>query len=141
MSVTKLSLGVLQRVSEFLAELPEDQLTDLAEGRGRLAFVPEGGTEPAPRTRVAKRAPRAAAGPAEDTLLLIQRLKELSSREDAAAEVGGLKTPDLRAAAKALNIPRHSDLRVAELKREIVDATVGRRLDSIATRGFDGLRP
>lgn len=141
MSVTKLSLGVLQRVSEFLAELPEDQLTDLAEGRARLAFVPHGETEPAPRTRATKRAPRAAIGPSEDTLVLVQRLEGLTSREDAAAAIGGLKTPELRVAAKALNIPRHTDLRVAELRREIVDATVGRRLDSIATRGFDGLRP
>jgi hypothetical protein len=128
-------------VSEFLAELPEDQLTDLAEGRARLAFVPEGATEPAPRTRPAKRATRAAAPPSEDTLQLIETLKGKASREDAATEVSGRKTPELRAVAKALNIPRHSDLRVAELHREIVDATVGRRLDSIATRGFEGIRP
>jgi hypothetical protein len=141
MSIAKLSLGVLQRVSEFLAELPEDQLTDLAEGRARLAFVPEGASEPAPRTRAAKRAPRAASGPAEDTVVLIRRLETLTSRESAAVEVGGLKAPELRAAARALNVPRYADLRVADLRREIVDATVGRRLDSIATRGFEGLRP
>jgi hypothetical protein len=32
-------------------------------------------------------------------------------------------------------------MKVDDLRREIVDATVGRRLDSIATRGFEGPRP
>jgi hypothetical protein len=142
MSFTKLSLGVLERVSEFLAELPEDQLINLAEGRARLAYVPEGSSEPAPRERVRKRvAPRVAAKPSEATTQLIEKLEALGSREDAAAEAEGLKTPDLRAIGKALNIPRHGSLRVGDLRREIVDATVGRRLDSIATRGFEGLRP
>ncbi|HEU0238526.1 MAG TPA: hypothetical protein VFR11_04515 [Micromonosporaceae bacterium] len=141
MSVTSLSLGVLQRVSDFLAELPEDQLIDLAEGRARLAFVPEGGTEPAPRPRAAKRAPRSAPSPSEDTLALVRRLESLTSREHAAAEVGGVSTAELRAAARALSIPRSGALRVADLRREVVDATVGRRLDSIATRGFEGARP
>jgi len=31
--------------------------------------------------------------------------------------------------------------RADDLRREIVDASVGRRLDSIATLGFEGLRP
>jgi hypothetical protein len=140
MSVTKLSLGVLQRVSEFLAELPEDQLTDLAEGRARLAYVPEGTTEPAPRARATKRT-AAASQPSEATKALIERLEALGSREAATTEAGDIKTADLRAIGKALNVPRYSGMKVDDLRREIVDATVGRRLDSIATRGFDGLRP
>lgn len=140
MSVTKVSLGVLQRVSEFLAELPEDQLLAIAEGRARIAYVPEGSPEPAPRARVAKRT-SAPAQPSAATMAIIEKVESLDSREAAAAEVAGVKSAELRAVGKALNIPGHSGMRVADLRREIVDATVGRRLDSIATRGFEGLRP
>jgi hypothetical protein len=99
---------------------------------------------PAPPS-AAKKAVPAAGAPmspaATPSAALIQRLNGLYSRQDAAAAVADIKTPDLRAIGKALNIPRSSGMRVADLRREIVDATVGRRLDSIATRGFTGLRP
>ena len=44
MSSAKISLGLLQRISEFLADLPEDHLEDLADGRARLAYVRVGET-------------------------------------------------------------------------------------------------
>lgn len=61
MSSLSIPIGILQRISEFLAELPEDQIADLAEGRARLAYVPDGAEAPAPRKSTpAKRAGRAA---------------------------------------------------------------------------------
>ena len=63
------------------------------------------------------------------------------SREDAAALLVGLRKPQLVEMARTLGIPGVSKATVADLRREIVDSTVGRRLDSIATRGFRGARP
>jgi hypothetical protein len=143
MSTTKLSLGVLQRISEFLADLPEDQITDLAEGRARLAYVPVGGTGPVvPVKKAAPRASRKTAyEPSEATKALLQRLGTLHSREDATLHLATLPKTQLKDAARALTVPGYTRLGEPELRHEIVEATVGRRVDSIATRGFDGPRP
>ncbi|MBO0769659.1 MAG: hypothetical protein J2O48_13330, partial [Solirubrobacterales bacterium] len=45
--VAKLSMTVLQRISEFLASLPEDQLADIAEGRATVTYHPYGAAAPA----------------------------------------------------------------------------------------------
>lgn len=144
MSNASISLGILQRVSEFLAGLAEDQLTDIAEGRAHLTYIAVNGETVVPSPRKATspaRAPKAPAQPLAETLELIEDLQALTSREDAATKIADLKKPVLAAAAKALSVPRASSLSIAELRAEIVQATVGRRLDSIATRGFEGDRP
>lgn len=144
MSSARISLGILQRVSEFLAGLPEDQLTDLAEGRAHLTYVTAVGETAVPsprRTTSPARLPKAPAQPSPETAGLIEELRALTSREDVATKIADLKKPALQAAAKALNVPRASSLTMPELRAEIVQATVGRRLDSIATRGFEGDRP
>lgn len=105
-NATKLSLGVLQRVSEFLAELPEDQLLDIAEGRARIAYVPEGSPGPPPRGPTTKRAP-AAVPPSATTKTLIEKLESMGSREAATREVAVVKTPDLRAIGKGVE---HSEV-------------------------------
>jgi len=141
MSNASIPLGILQRISEFLAELPDDQLADLAAGRARLAYVPAGADSPAPRKTPMRRTPKAAVETPPETAELIEELRALTSREDAATKIADLRKPALTAAAKALSVPRASSLTIAELRAEIVQATVGRRLDSIAIRGFEGDRP
>jgi len=141
----KISLGVLQRISEFLAELPQDQIADLAEGRARLAYVPLGSTEPAPSGTRSSRSRGGAARtpfvPSQATVELLGRIEAFHTREDVAKELAPLKGTALVDIGKALNIPGAGGLRVGPLRAEIVEATVGRRLDSIAIRGFDGPRP
>jgi hypothetical protein len=144
MSEVKISIGVLQRVAEFLADLPDDQVEALADGRARLAYVPEGSDGPAPRKPPA-RTSRAKAPqefvPSAATTELLDRFQSLTSREHAADDLKPLKRPQLVDIAKALSVPNASSLNVTQLRNEIVEATVGRRLDSIAIRGFDGPRP
>lgn len=65
----------------------------------------------------------------------------LPSRESGAEAVAGLTKTALQDAARALSVPGASKLGIADLRKEIVEATVGRRLDSIAIRGFEGPRP
>src|SRR5215469_15691074 len=122
MSSLKISLGVLQRVSEFLANLPEDQLADLAEGRAQLAYVRSGETEPVAPKKAAR--PRAAASfvPSAATLERLHRLDELNSREDAEAEIASLAKHELVDIAKALKVPRAGSLGMVALRLEIVQA-------------------
>jgi hypothetical protein len=144
MSDVKISLGVLHRISEFLADLPEDQLAALADGSARLAYIPVGADEPAP----AGRAPRSRGGtgrppftPSQATTDLLERFDTFNHRDEASSALAHLKKPALLDIAKALSVPGSTKLTMDELRREIVEATVGRRLDSIAIRGFDGPRP
>jgi hypothetical protein len=144
MNNAKVPLGILQRISEFLADLPEDQLTDLAEGRARLAYVPVGASEPAPsgKTTRSRGAPtRHQFTPSPATTELLQRFETLGSRDEATAALAPLGKADLVDIAKALSVPGAGKLNMPRLRQEIVEATVGRRIDSIATRGFDGARP
>ncbi|MBX6751412.1 MAG: hypothetical protein IRY85_17405 [Micromonosporaceae bacterium] len=143
MSNLDIPLGILQRISEFLAGLPEDQIAALAEGRTRLAYIPAGQETPvAPaHPRAAARAPKAPAQPPPETTTLIEELRGLTSREDAATKIADLRKPALVAVARALSVPRAGSLTIAELRAEIIQATVGRRLESIAIRGFEGDRP
>lgn len=115
---------------------------------GSWANTPEASAahllEPSRPTAAAKMA--RAKAPAVDTDALAARLNSFDfynppSREETSAQLEGLKKPELVAVAQKLGVPRASSLKMEDLRREIVDATVGRRLDSIATRGFTGLRP
>lgn len=64
------------------------------------------------------------------------------SRDEAKELVDSVKgRAELLEMAKELSVPGRTRLTMPELKREIVEGTIGRRLDSIATRGFRGARP
>jgi hypothetical protein len=144
MNDLKVSLGVLQRISEFLADLPESQLLDLADGKARLAYVPVGSDQPAPSARSTRSRgtpSRQEFVPSQTTVDTLHRFESLGNRDEAAAELRPMGKPALLDIAKALSVPRASSLSKDHLTREIVEATVGRRLDSIAIRGFEGPRP
>lgn len=85
--------------------------------------------------------------PAAESKGLAQILDEMgsfenpASREAVAEAIKGFKKADLLAEAKRRNLPRAGTLTTAELRAELVEASVGRRLDSIATRGFREERP
>jgi hypothetical protein len=143
MNSVNIPLGILRRVSEFLAELPEDQLAALAEGRARLAYVPEGALEPAPRKRAASgaRAPKQPAPPSDAVVAKVEQLRSLDSREAVDKEINSLQKPELVELAKALSVSQAGRLGKDGLRAAIIEATVGRRLDSLAIRGFVGDRP
>lgn len=60
----------------------------------------------------------------------------VASREDGQAMVAAMRKPELVALARELSIPGAASMSMANLRREIVEGTVGRRLDSEGTRGF-----
>lgn len=142
MNDAKITLGILQRISEFLAELPEDQLADLAEGRARLAYVPDGSANPVvPGSTGRSRGRTTGAAPTPDVTEIQAQLEVTESRERAAELLAPLKKPALLEIAKSLSVPNVTKLTIDKLRHEIVEATAGRRLDSVAIRGFNGLRP
>lgn len=74
--------------------------------------------------------------PSGDSILArLQEFDNPLSREASAELLAPLKRPELMAMARELKIPRAGTLKMADLRQEIVNATSGRRIDSIATRG------
>ncbi|MEH0843080.1 hypothetical protein V6U81_11905 [Micromonospora sp. CPCC 205711] len=138
MTDAKLTLAVLARVAEFLQELPEADVTDLAEGRARLAVVPFGADTP--RVPAARPVParaataRRAAAPAIDLDAARAALATMDNRDEGTAYLSPWAAKDLKALAAALEMRGVTSLRKAELVDRIVDRTIGFRLNSTAIR-------
>lgn len=104
----------------------------------REGLAPSGRTGPKIQSRdLAPAAPDAA----EIKRVLREQTENPISREEADGLLRGLSKAELLDQADGLNIPRAKSLTKDQLRRQIVDATVGHKLDSIATRGFQGTRP
>ncbi|MEU2611258.1 hypothetical protein ABZ570_06690 [Micromonospora sp. NPDC007271] len=137
MTDAKFSRAVLARVAEFLQQLPETDVADLAEGRARLAVVPAGAASPqAPTAQPAPAAgpaPRPAA-PAVELDAASTALTAMTSRDDGAAYLAPWAVRDLRALAARLGLRGVTGLKKVDLIDRIVDRTIGFRLNSSAIR-------
>jgi hypothetical protein len=71
----------------------------------------------------------------------LQSFDDPPSRERAHDLLKSMSRDDLKAMAKDLSVPGSSSMSMAKLRAEIVEATAGKRLDSIAWRGFRGRAP
>lgn len=71
----------------------------------------------------------------------LDSLRAMQTREQVREALAGLRKSQLQALARELSVPRASSLTVRDLIAEIVQATVGRRIESLAIRGFEGDRP
>jgi hypothetical protein len=119
--------AVLLRVSEFLKALPADQIDDLIAGTAKLSVVAKGG-RPA-----AVRAARPVARPLSVTPDTV-RAELVAIGDTAGAEryINDLKltVAQLKALAGELGISLPSKVVKADVIRQIVQWTVGRRLTS-----------
>lgn len=112
MTDAKLSVAVLQRIADFLSELPEADVADLAEGRARLALIPAGASTPrAPRTRSAPTRRVTAPASAADMGQAREALAGMSSREEGTAYLSALGVKELKALAALLDMRGVSGLR------------------------------
>lgn len=133
MSDAKLSLAVLQRVSEFLADLPVEHLEDLAAGRARLTFIPAGSSAPHAPASARSRAASRSADADVDVSAHRDALAAMQSRDEGRAYLSRLKVkPDLTALAKLLGVGA-SGTKAALIDR-IVERMIGARLNSAAIR-------
>ncbi|MBY8872375.1 Rho termination factor N-terminal domain-containing protein [Micromonospora sp. PLK6-60] len=155
----------LARVAEFLAGLTTAELTDLTQGRARLAVLPVADPPPSAPAPVGPRhaedapapvpvgARRAedrpapapvgarhagdppATGPDRDVERAHAALAAMSRRTDGTAYLAGWTARDLRALAARAGLRGVTGLRKGDLVERIVDRTIGFRLDSTAVRG------
>ncbi|MFI5911537.1 hypothetical protein [Dactylosporangium sp. NPDC051541] len=122
---------VLVRVAAFVKTLPPDQLADLAAGEAKLELVPKGGRV----ARTPRPATRAAAPALSRPVSEIQdMLSQLETRQAATQYLNDLKltVPQIKELAKTLGVAAPAKSTKAALTTAIVDATVGRRADSLA---------
>jgi hypothetical protein len=145
MTDAKLSLAVLQQIADFLRDLPEADLTDVAEGRARLTLIPAGASAPrVPRSRStgARRSPAsgrsstsgASAASVVDMGQARDALAGMSSRDEGRRYLSLLGVKELKALAAQLDMRGVSSLKKADLVDKIVEQTIGYRLNSSAIR-------
>jgi hypothetical protein len=145
MTDAKLSLAVLQQIADFLRDLPEADLTDVAEGRARLTLIPAGSSEPrvpGARSTASRRsatsgrsaASGVSAASAVDMGQARDALARMSSREEGTRYLSSLGVKELKALAAQLDMRGVSSLKKADLVDKIVEQTIGYRLNSSAIR-------
>ena len=117
---------VLVRLAELLRKLPPDLIGDLYEGTATLEVVPRGG-------RGVKKAPSKVAMPVSAHQVGAD-LAKIADRGAATRYVEdlGLSVAQLRTLAKDLGIAVGSKAAKPTVLHELVQWTVGRRLDSAA---------
>jgi hypothetical protein len=132
----KHAMAVLRRVAEFLEDLPDDQVADLAEGRARLTYIPWGATEP---VKPAKRAPatKKSAASTVDSKAVAAELAETTSAEAAQALLATLKkVDDLKAVATEVGMPFTSKATRATLMPQLIEFTVTSRFYGAGVRSL-----
>jgi len=132
-SAADLSHAVLIRVADFLRTLPPEQLAALADGTAQLTVATAGPQQPA-APAPARRSRAKAAKPAVvvDTDRIRADLAAIDDRVAAGRYLDdlGLKVAELRALATELGVALPSRATKAVIQKNIVQATVGRRLTS-----------
>jgi hypothetical protein len=128
--VSVLTLAVLQRFAEFLQELPDDQVADLAEGRARLSYIKWGDSEPVPpkvrRTAAKKAAPKV------DPAAIVAALEQAGDRDAGRALLDPLTVGELRAVATGAGMTGISRTGKPDLIDQIVALTIGGRMSFAA---------
>jgi len=135
MSDARLSLAVLQRIAEFIADLPEDHLADIADGKARLTFIPAGSTEPRKPTDVHATRTRTSrpTTPTVDVNEARSALAAMGSRDEGRTYLDKLRAKvELQPLAKLLGLGISGNK--PELIDRIVERTIGSRLNSAAIR-------
>ncbi|WFE23669.1 hypothetical protein O7621_10565 [Solwaraspora sp. WMMD937] len=133
-SAADLSHAVLIRVADFLRTLPPEQLAALADGTAQLTVATAGPQQPAAPAPARRSRAVKAAKPAVvvDTDRIRADLAAIDDRVAAGRYLDdlGLKVAELRALATELGVALPSRAAKAVIQKNIVQATVGRRLTS-----------
>jgi hypothetical protein len=115
------SRQALKILHDTFRGLKRNQLDQLVDGRAKLAFLPPGAKVILP-------------GPSLDVVQ--KRLAAVEDRHEAEQYVAGLglKKDELATLARQLGVVVRSKDRVADIQRNLVEATVGVRVDHNAIR-------
>ncbi|MFV2110419.1 hypothetical protein [Micromonospora sp. LOL_015] len=135
-SAADLSHAVLIRVADFLRTLPPEQLAALADGTAQLTVATATSGPQQPAAPAAARRSRAAKATKPAVVVDTDRIRaDLAAIDDRVAagrylDDLGLKVAELRALAVELGVALPSRAAKAVIQKNIVQATVGRRLTS-----------
>jgi hypothetical protein len=134
--VSKAALAVLHRVADFLEQLPEDQIIDLADGRARLSYFPWGADKPVPPAGPRKRTAAVKAVKSDvDVTAICGALEAATTREEGRTQLQALpRVDDVRAVAACLGMTGIAKTAKGTLIDQIVELTIGGRLSSAAIR-------
>jgi hypothetical protein len=132
--------------AKSLPEVPRNSEEERIKRQAAEIEARRNGTTPAPVKKAvpskataerlaAKKAPAKKAAP-ESSADMLSRLSAMDSREAALAELDGVPKAQLAKMARELSVPRAGSMDTDQLKREVVEGTVGQRLDREAIGGI-----
>jgi hypothetical protein len=113
-------LKVQRQITAIIQGLKPDQIEHLAAGKAKLVFLPAGAQVVLPESEAR------------------ERLAGMRNRTEAEEYLASMMVTELRTLARQLDIAVYSKDKKADLKRKIVDGTVGMREDSAAIRSWRG---
>ena len=132
MTSAQLAKLALEHVSKVLDKLTDDQLQDLASGRGYFEFRTAEVIVKSPKTR------KLATQPSFDVESVAKEIQEMGSSAEITAFLNErkFKQADLKAIASALTPTVSNKGTVAELKRNIAEGVAGFRERAAAIGGW-----
>jgi len=136
---SSMSLGLLDRVAEFLRSVSAQDLNDLSEGKAWITVGRPGdqhSRKPKPRKTIA--APRVEVPPSPETEAVITTLRAAETPERGLAYLESLNLgkPRLQDVMKALRQRGYSKDNMSVLRAKIVRATIGATRQAEALRGL-----
>lgn len=128
--LVKHSLTVMNRIAEFIQDLTEEDLAQLANNQARLAIIPWGETEPRVRAAKPKAAPKAAADPDQ----VIAEAEGMSDQGQVERFLAPMSVQTLKAVAQKRDIALLSKDKKADIVDKLVYNLVGFRVESAVLR-------
>jgi hypothetical protein len=133
--LVKHSLTVMNRIAEFIQELNEEDLAQLANNQARLAIIPWGQDQPRVPAARAKPAPKAARKPAPiDPDQVIAAAEEMNDQGEAERYLAPMLVATLKAVAAKRNVALTGKDKKADIVDKLVFNLVGYRLESAVLR-------
>ena len=129
--LVKHSLTVMNRIAEFIQELNEEDLAQLANNQARLAIIPWGQDQPRVPAARAKAAPKAAP---IDPDQVIAAAEEMNDQGEAERYLAPMLVATLKAVAAKRNVALTGKDKKADIVDKLVFNLVGYRLESAVLR-------
>jgi hypothetical protein len=128
--LVKHSLTVMNRIAEFIQELSEEDLAQLANNQARLAIIPWGQDQPRVAAARSKAAPKAPADPDQ----VIAAVEAMNDQGEAERYLAPLLVSTLKAVAAKRNVALAKQDKKPDVIDKLVYNLVGYRLESAVLR-------
>lgn len=131
--VSAMTLAVLHRLAEFINNLPEEHVADIAHGRALLSYVPLGASEPV-KVRPTRQRARTSAAATLDLSSIVEKLESATSRAEGRELLAPLGLKELQALGKSVRMTGISKTPKSDLVEQIVGLLIGGRLSFTAMK-------